>query len=166
MESCAAALSDLEMYLALEGPFDGVLAFSQGAMLAATYLAWKETQDQNLGVTDRPFKFAVFFSAWDVYDGKLLHQGQARRMAEKTDGHVINIPTAHIWGRNDSTSGNPIGVSQLCVATSRQVFVHEGAHEVPGSRMSSSVKASVRMIRRVILASQEAGRDDFDSPIE
>ena len=34
----ATAISQLEAYLAVEGPFDGVIGYSQGASLAATYL--------------------------------------------------------------------------------------------------------------------------------
>ena len=37
--SCLLALKNLETYLETDGPFDGILAFSQGGGLAATYLA-------------------------------------------------------------------------------------------------------------------------------
>jgi hypothetical protein len=37
LASCLTALNQLDAYIAAEGPFDGLIAFSQGATIAATY---------------------------------------------------------------------------------------------------------------------------------
>ena len=47
--SCSKALEYLETYIIAEGPFDGVLAFSQGASLASTLMIhnFKQTASSN-----------------------------------------------------------------------------------------------------------------------
>ncbi|KAI1759002.1 serine hydrolase FSH [Hypoxylon sp. FL1150] len=159
MESCVSALANLDSYIATEGPFDAVLAFSQGAMIAASYITWKLRQNPALERKSPTFKCAVFFSAWSAYDPDALWKGKLRVLTPSVDGEIIHIPTAHIWGRNDKVSIKASDVSGLCAAGTRQVHVHEGGHEVPGARMSHAVKSSVRIIRRVISSAGEINRD-------
>jgi hypothetical protein len=47
-----------------EGPFDGVIGFSQGAAVAATIIATEAERNPEL----EPFKFAIFFSATMPFD--------------------------------------------------------------------------------------------------
>ncbi|PYI00239.1 hypothetical protein BO78DRAFT_412435 [Aspergillus sclerotiicarbonarius CBS 121057] len=74
-ESQAEALINLEQYIDEEGPFDGLLAFSQGAGCGATYLIHQ------------------------------MQQGNPRTLLtgveESLAGETITIPTAHVWGRNN-----------------------------------------------------------------
>lgn len=146
VESCLKALELLDSYVIAEGPFDGVLAFSQGAIIAASYLARRRQLGQLSKKSDLPFKCAIFFSAPAVYR---IENGQLRPMTRDADGEMINIPTAHIWGSNDTTI-NGQAISDLCASETREIYVHEGGHEVPGARMNSAVKSSVQIIRRVI----------------
>ncbi|KXX75425.1 Family of serine hydrolases 3 [Madurella mycetomatis] len=144
LASCLKALNQLEVYVASEGPFDGLLAFSQGATISATYLA----HAQRRGVTV-PFKCAIFFSTGGVFDVDLLAKGEISMLTPEDVGEVIQIPTAHIWGLNDSTVRSA-AVAAVCAREKRQVFVHDGAHEIPGVRSPADVKSSVRVMRRVI----------------
>ena len=143
--SCVAALDQLGAYIAAEGPFDCLLAFSQGATIAATYLAHMH----RIGNT-APFKCAVFFSAGGVFDVDLLASGQVKLLTPEDVGEVITIPTVHIWGSRDNTPVQSAAVGAVCVAEKRQVFLHEGGHEIPGVRNPAGVKGSVRAMRRVI----------------
>lgn len=144
LKSCLKALDQLELYVANEGPFDGLLAFSQGATSSATYLA----QAQRRGATV-PFKCAIFFSAGGVFDVDLLAKGEVSMLTPEDVGEVIQIPTAHIWGLNDTTV-HSAAVVTVCAREKREVFVHDGAHEIPGVRSPADVKSSVRIMRRVI----------------
>ncbi|KAN0081814.1 Serine hydrolase FSH [Elaphomyces granulatus] len=58
------ALELLEEFIEDEGPFDGVIAFSNGAAVAASYLL----QDSKRPSPQHPFKCAVFFCASLPFD--------------------------------------------------------------------------------------------------
>lgn len=146
LDSCLKALELLDAYVAAEGPFDGIFAFSQGAIIAASYLARKTQVDPD---TILPFKCAVFFSAPAVYDYDSLKNGQFRAVTRDMYGELIGIPTAHIWGSNDETI-DAATVTGLCAPDVTEVYIHDGGHEVPGVRMNAAVKSSVQIIRRVI----------------
>jgi len=59
-----ATLEFLEEFIEDEGPFDGVIGFSNGAAVAATYLL----QDAKRPSPQHPFKCAVFFCASLPFD--------------------------------------------------------------------------------------------------
>lgn len=152
-DSCLKALDLLDDYIKAEGPFDGVIAFSQGAIIAASYLCrWRKLQQGTNGKgssTPPPFKCAIFFSATAAYSWNSLKDGNLRALSRAEDGELIQIPTAHIWGRDDDTI-DANSVSGLCATDTAETFVHEGGHEIPGVRMNTAVKSSVRVMRRVI----------------
>ena len=143
--SSLAAVNQLETYVAAEGPFDGVLAFSQGATIAVTYLA-------NVGKAGRPlpFKCAIFLSAEGVLDVDLLADGQMKVLASENIAGLITIPTAHIWGLGGDSSVRPAAVHAVCAPGRSEVFVHEGGQEIPGVASPTGVKGCVRAMRRVI----------------
>ncbi|KAJ5526484.1 hypothetical protein N7494_013134 [Penicillium frequentans] len=130
------ALDQLSSYVDAQGPFDGVMAFSAGAALAALYLLQHWEQGKPL-----PFRFAVFFSTASS-DAELAQLGLA-----PTPG-CLKLPTAHIWGQNDLTA--PTGgadMASLCDTSQAFVSVHEGGHEFP--RLAKLTEA-VHMMRRAI----------------
>ena len=55
-DSCLRALLDLEAYIEEDGPFDGVMAFSQGAGLAASLLIRQTQQDRQLAQRNPVFR--------------------------------------------------------------------------------------------------------------
>lgn len=131
-----AALQDLHDYLVEEGPFDGVVAFSQGCALAASYII-QHQKDSPVTL----WKFAVLFSG---EPGELVGE---RRKEEITDG-IITIPTLHVWGANDVT--NPTQNALLdkqCFGRSKSKFLHQGGHEIPSS--GKDVQEIARLIRRM-----------------
>ncbi|KAL9581645.1 MAG: hypothetical protein Q9212_003777 [Teloschistes hypoglaucus] len=142
------AVDDLEAYIAEEGPFDGVLAFSQGACLAAMHLVRQSLEQRS----DTPsFRCAIFIACPNVYDlSAFVDRGEFRCMNPKDDGHPIQIPTVHIWGEKDGLSEQSRGVSELCEPSMATVFVHEGSHEVPKSSSKITLAGSVKAMRRGI----------------
>ena len=202
--SCQKALSDLDSYIASEGPFDGVMAFSQGAGLAASLMIYHQQQQQERRQRRRPqkaengtlrqeqqgdqeeecledfptFKCAIFFSGGEpmmmtrdddddetmlenVEHGTTATTTQSsppppppallRTMNVETDGEVIDIPTAHIWGKNDQLypTFGPV-LSRLCKQGMRVDFLHEGGHELPRGNVKGEVEGAVLAIRKTV----------------
>lgn len=148
--SAKQCLDYLDTYIAEEGPFDGILAFSQGATVAASFLA-RKTKTHPGAETARPkFKCAVLMSSNGVYNVSGSADDNIIRLLDpEEEGEVITIPTAHIWGRNDTTV-NAERTSEMCSSNTREVYIHSGGHEVPGIRMKDDVRGCVKIIRRVI----------------
>ncbi|KAK7699884.1 hypothetical protein SLS64_011314 [Diaporthe eres] len=124
----------LHEYVSMEGPFDAVMGFSGGAVLAALYMA--ELQQQGKEV---PFKCGIFIASADS-------TAEMRHLGLKSQTEMSHIPTAHIWGSNDVTAptgGNEL--SQICKVETRHTVVHDGAHEVPRKQ---NLTETVHAIRR------------------
>jgi hypothetical protein len=149
--SCAAALDQLNSYVAAEGPFDGVLAFSQGAALAVTYLAQKWAQQPSIERLSPTFKCAILFSSRDAHRSTMQRLVDVGFPTANSEAELIQIPSAHVWGRNDPDIDGP-NVTSLFTASGREEYIHEGGHEIPGARMNTAVKSSVQIIRRVVTA--------------
>ncbi|PYH88110.1 hypothetical protein BO71DRAFT_404105 [Aspergillus ellipticus CBS 707.79] len=176
--SHAAGLRQLEHFIATEGPFDGLMAFSQGAACAATYLIHRIQQDQ-----PHAFRCAIFFCGGAPNDPRSFSgvdcddtrdHGSVGRMTSSpaveaaappdpspralqfTQQDYIDIPTAHIWGANDLLWRFGPDLSQVCMANVREVFVHPGGHEIPGPKDAAALAQSVRVIRRTLARASRA----------
>jgi Serine hydrolase (FSH1) len=137
-------IEQLHKYISAEGPFDAVMGFSGGAVLAASYIM-QEEQSQRVP----PFQCAIFLSSAAsvvelTYLGLLDDHGDVLRNS------IIRMPTVHIWGVNDRTA--PSGgadLSKLCDPTQRLTMVHNGAHEFP---RGDCLTQAVHCIRRAVHA--------------
>ncbi|RDL35201.1 uncharacterized protein BP5553_07132 [Venustampulla echinocandica] len=143
-ETLETALRELHNYVVEEGPFDAVLAFSQGCALAASFIV------RNQAARLLPhFKFAVFFSGGpacsvEQQGGRLFEQGDAT-----IDG-FITTPTLHVWGANDhhNPKDNRL-LGEQCSNDTKSIFVHQGEHEIPGSGKTDAVVEITHRIRRL-----------------
>ncbi|MCJ1396734.1 hypothetical protein MMC18_009626 [Xylographa bjoerkii] len=143
------AINDLDAYAAAEGPFDGIMGFSQGALLAASFIAGK-VQRTGQGRAGVPFKCAVFFSGTGPVQYEALGRGDDSGI-EYVEGEVIPIPTAHVWGAGDEIwPGRGRELSLSCKADARTVFVHDGGHDIPGARAKREVTGIVHALRRTV----------------
>ena len=109
-----------------EGPFEGLLGFSQGAEVAASLLLY---QGQNV-----KFKFAVFIGGTQPYDVSALVSGKdSKPVKMRADTHSarIGIPTAHVIGRSDAYREFSKAFLGLCNPREVKVYDHKGAHVVP-----------------------------------
>ncbi|CAG8957352.1 hypothetical protein HYFRA_00010778 [Hymenoscyphus fraxineus] len=147
LETCRKALVDISTIVETDGPYDGVIAFSQGAALANTYIVNRIWQDPSGQVMDPVFKCAIYFSGGLPADPLAMKDGLLRLLDFSIDGQVIEIPTACIWGQNDLEY--PPKLAALCYEGSREIFVHNGGHEVPASD-DAAVTTCVKLIRRTI----------------
>ena len=142
--SISLALSQLSRYIAEEGPFDGVIGFSQGAALASTYLIQQAEQPS-------PFRCAVFFSGGRPFDPQALAEGKAEWVESKDAKPLVNLPTTHIWGRKDTHFREASEVlSSLCDEGQREVFIHNQGHDIPGARAQEDLQRCMKVIRRTI----------------
>ncbi|KAF7595542.1 hypothetical protein BBP40_005577 [Aspergillus hancockii] len=149
-ESILDALDNLSKFIDIEGPYDGVIAFSMGAALAATYLIQQAMRHPEKPL---PFKCAIFLSGGAPLDPLALERGEVRTLAAKVHGSQLlpGFPTAHIWGRNDDLWGDRSKtLYELCDPKERTMFLHEEGHAVPGAKAKEALLGSVRAIRRTV----------------
>lgn len=165
--SILKAVDDLVDFLDDEGPFDGIIGFSQGGALATTLIAAEERglikkePPTTVGGSTRPQrpKCAILMSCGLPWDYAALQSGQSRRLTPDQDGCCIRMPTAHFWGSND-TGGYPGNhdVALLCDETARVEVVHTAGHGVPSGSKSQEladiVSAIEQTAQRAVFANQ------------
>lgn len=149
-------MKDLDKLIHQDGPFDGVIAFSQGVILATTLIIQK-LQDKKLkSQSVCPFKCGIFFSpAYTALDYTSLMRGVVAEIDAASLEEVIDIPTAVIWGSADPLSGRVLEFSGLVDHRHLSTFVHQGGHELPGWGDKDGVTGCVNTIRRVIDAASD-----------
>lgn len=139
------AIDQLDNYVSLEGPFDAIMGFSAGAVLAAIYMLQKVRKSEPV-----PFRCAIFLSSADI-------AGELRCLGLSNTEDLIRVPTAHIWGLHDDTAPNcGENLSNICDPTNRLVFVHDGGHELPRGH---HLTQAAHTIRRVIRLSKRYGAE-------
>jgi hypothetical protein len=119
-ESGIQAMNFVQEIIAEEGPFDGIMAFSQGAALSLALLL-RHAIDHPLDPAYAICKFAIFFSCvkidlseWDV---------------------KLGIPSLHVLDRADNMLD--IGELQQAMEPSSAKFIyHERGHSIPRDEKS------------------------------
>ncbi|PHH70645.1 hypothetical protein CDD80_5876 [Ophiocordyceps camponoti-rufipedis] len=141
---------DLIAFIASRGPFDGLMAFSEGASVAATLLAELARPDSDEPIA--AFRCAVFFCGLPPLDLQLHKSGRAIRLLEPAvDGVAVRLPTAHIWsgvGQVLPDAGRHLAA--LCDPDTREELIHDLGHQVPGSRSEQGLRQTVRVIERTL----------------
>ncbi|KAK9476197.1 serine hydrolase FSH [Lipomyces japonicus] len=112
----------LTEYIAKEGPFDGVIGFSQGAALAGVLT----TQIRTLLPSHPEFKFAVLYSGY----ASPLPQHQ------KYYDPLISTPSLHVIGSLDTIVAEPRSLQLYDAAepSTRELYRHPGGHFVPSQK--------------------------------
>ncbi|KAL4784901.1 serine hydrolase FSH [Aspergillus varians] len=140
-------VQDLEDFIATEGPYDGVIAFSQGIMVASTLVIHNIQKGKPV-----PFKCAVFFSPrmgpLDV--GVTSRAGSAVEVNPSTLPGIIPFPSALIWGDQDPDQAKAREIRELFVPEMLATYVHPGGHEIPGAGANDALIRCVNVIRRTI----------------
>ena len=127
--SVLSALDDLEEYVAQEGPFDGIMGFSQGAALAAMLIIRQNSSIH--GESDTPFQVGVFICAAIPHKEAALRSGVVEYLDPAVDGQPVKVPTANIIGNKDPHVINGVTLGHLCQERGKVVFDHGGGHEIP-----------------------------------
>ncbi|KAK0759134.1 hypothetical protein N5P37_008623 [Trichoderma harzianum] len=157
-------------FIANNGPFQGVMGFSEGGIVAAMLLA----EDARQGFAG--FQCGILLSAAPPLDPAGISQEPAslRCLNPAVDGSVIRVPTAHIIGSNEpfarlvalsplsglwisSGMGDPEklhqSLFQLC-HDERELVFHQLGHEVPGAKSAEGLSGALRAIERTIERAQ------------
>ncbi|CRG83762.1 hypothetical protein PISL3812_01118 [Talaromyces islandicus] len=148
--SILKALEDLSNFLEREGPYDGIIGFSQGGCLAATFIIHHLQKHPNKPL---PFKCAIFLSSITPADPNDLKKGMIRFLQPETCGKplVRGLATTHIWGRNDDQwPGMSEPLYELCDAHQRNFFLHDEGHTIPAARAKDAILGCVKVIRRTL----------------
>lgn len=151
VDSAMQLYNDLSSFIESEGPFDGVMAFSEGAGVAASLLAYQERLMAAQKSSPFRFKFGIFFCGAGAFDAESLQQGILRELDPSVDGRVITMPTAHIWTRHDQVHpGFGQKLRALCADGVAEEYLHDFGHSVPGAQGEEGVVEATRVIRRTI----------------
>ena len=153
IDSNRKALSDINDYLESDGPFDGVIAFSQGAALASTLILQKLLKNPLCEESSPTFKCAIFLSGIVPCDPRALEHGELSLLDVNKIGAEIAIPTAHIWGSKEDQN-LPTTLRDIYKGGLRESFVHGGGHEIPGLSNKAAMIQTVHIIRRTIAKAQ------------
>jgi acetyl esterase/lipase len=109
-----------------QGPFDGILGFSQGAALAGLLVGLRSTDGR--ATVERPlrFDFAILVSGFPSNDPELA------RLYERRDAY--DLPSLHVVGRSDGIV--PIADSRALAAhfAGPVIAEHSGGHIVASDR--------------------------------
>lgn len=97
-----------------EGPFDGIMGFSQGAALSAIICMTEIAQN---------FKFAVLFSPFMSPCSK-----HAQYYGEKAE-----IPTLFVYGKGDQVVNFTRSQALMAYFGQAEAVCHDGGHFVPAS---------------------------------
>jgi len=89
-KSTGGALQYLLDIMEEQGPFEGIIGYSEGATVAATLLLHEQIQFHEKGIAPM-FKYAIFFAGWPPVD-PATHSIMLSDETERT----IEIPTCHI----------------------------------------------------------------------
>ncbi|KAF2676017.1 hypothetical protein K458DRAFT_380541 [Lentithecium fluviatile CBS 122367] len=145
-KSILTALADLAWYIASEGPYQGVIGFSQGAALAATLMI---KQGRNHYSTVHPlFQCAIFLCAGAPYDPVALDQGKAVLLEAKPDAPSIRVATAHVVGEKDDALAASLALVEQCDPRNHRVYMHAGGHDVP--REVQGVRRMISVVEEVL----------------
>ncbi|KAH7070079.1 serine hydrolase FSH [Paraphoma chrysanthemicola] len=143
--------TNIEDFIFSEGPFDGLIGFSEGAGVGASLLAYQEKTAAEGNETLFSFRCGIFFSAAPPVDIHAMHNGKLRRLSSEVDGVCIRVPTAHIWDPRDEVHpGFGEVLRGLCTQEGKEEFEHVSGHVVPGTQSDEEVKETVRAMRRTI----------------
>merc|ERR1712224_397557 len=100
-----------------QGPFDGLLGFSQGA--GVSLLVAAKQQHGELLQNHPPLKFAILIAGFRPRDFTLQHVFESR----------LKVPTCHIWGHQDPLCFKSEEATKMCA--SPLVLQHKAGHKVP-----------------------------------
>ena len=141
------AIETLSHLLETEGPFDGVLGFSEGSCLAATLLADHVTKRRAAGKKST-LKLGIFWGGVPPFtaDGKRWYLPQ-------TDGQIFDLRTIHVIGAMDPFLAAGMLLYNLCDPNSATLFDHGKGHQIVWDL--KVVKSLVEVVREQITAIDE-----------
>ncbi|KAF7595010.1 hypothetical protein BBP40_007611 [Aspergillus hancockii] len=120
-EHLARAFEYTMQIIEKQGPFDGVMGFSQGAALACSLLI------NHAATNDVPlFKVAIFICGAPPYESS------GREFVKPVPGvYPVNIPTTNIVGKQDKIYDASMLLYGLCEPSKAEFYDHGSRHLIP-----------------------------------
>lgn len=161
-EGMPAAFERVADTVRVQGPFDGVIGFSQGAALAAMVASALEIESTARRVPDLfprldvpvlaggkqgPLKFAIFYSGFRAAD---------ERCAPFFDPPIIT-PTLHVLGQVDTVVEEPRARQLLAVCRDGAVVIHPGGHFLPSQR--PWLDAAAGFVKKSVESKENGGKN-------
>ncbi|KAH8647455.1 serine hydrolase FSH, partial [Tricladium varicosporioides] len=143
-ESAQEALDYLYGIMEEEGPFDGIIGYSEGATIAATLILHEQRRFETDGIPPM-FKCALFFAGWPPMNPEL----DTIVLADETD-LTITIPTCHIIGSLDPYLAGSMALYNICDMDTAYLFDHAKGHTLP--RDKDTVRELGDIIRNMTLS--------------
>jgi predicted esterase len=140
-EDVRRMLDDLYATVEREGPFDGLIGYSEGATVAATLIVDDLERRAAKGLKGSSFGCAVFFHGWPP----LATQGNATLLLSDVVGEIITIPTFHVVGASDPYLLGSMALFSVCDEDKAEMFDHGMGHMVP--REAVTVKELCERLR-------------------
>ncbi|KAI1380907.1 serine hydrolase-domain-containing protein [Hypoxylon crocopeplum] len=121
------ALARIHQTIEDDPEVDGLIGYSEGAMMAASICAEENRRWEEMGIPRR-IKFAIFFAGSPplVAEG----DGFVAKLADE-HGTAIDIPTFHVFGSNDPLVYSSIALYNACGQDQAQLYDHGLGHLVP-----------------------------------
>ena len=125
-----------------KGPFGGILGYSEGATVAATFVMDFLGRHATEGL-EMPLKCAIFISG----SAPFASDGGALVLAD-TSGQAITIPTCHVLAYNDTMLFESLALFDVCQQDVASVVDHGRGHLFPTE--SAAQKLVTNAIRDLI----------------
>ncbi|KAL3425314.1 hypothetical protein PVAG01_02105 [Phlyctema vagabunda] len=119
------SLDALYETIAKHGPFDGICAYSEGTVLAGTFILDEARRLKEEG-RPRSIKRAVFFAGWPP-----LTPVNFRLVLADESEDVIDIPTCHVVGADDPYIKGALCLYGVCEPDDAILFDHGKGHTIP-----------------------------------
>ena len=140
------ALDRLYRTMDEEGPFEGVLGYSEGATLASTLLLHDRRRCQKAG-RESQLKCGLFFAGWPPID----LDGHSLALSDEC-GQLIDVPTCHVLGAADPFLQGVMALYNVCNPDNASLFDHGQGHTLP--RDPDVVKELGDVVRDMVNALQ------------
>ncbi|EHK96645.1 putative Uncharacterized hydrolase C22A12.06c [Glarea lozoyensis 74030] len=124
-QSAQEALDYLYHIMEEEGPFDGIVGYSEGATVAATLLLHEQKRFEEEGI-EPMFKCALFFAGWPPLTPEL----DSIVLADESE-LIVTIPTCHIIGSLDPYLAGSMALYNICEMDNAYLFDHAKGHTLP-----------------------------------
>ena len=121
-----------------DGPFDGVLAFSEGCSVAASLMLRRATQAKT-----SLFNFALFFCAISAF-----HLDRPGAILADECPDRINVPTLHVVGARDPALLSSMTLYNLCNQESAALYDHGKGHTIPWGPHTEKITSGFREVVR------------------
>ncbi|KAJ2555796.1 hypothetical protein EV175_002188 [Coemansia sp. RSA 1933] len=120
------SIAYLDGVLEKQGPFDGILGFSQGGLIAAVMCSVLEHRQSSDSIGHPPFRFAIICSGYMLKDAEWQH------LYEKP----LSTPSLHLYGVLDPMIRFSRSMKLQRVFVNPKSTCSDGAHFIPKSQES------------------------------